>query len=284
MPRGAVFISARSHRHIAAALALTFCGVFATPALAGYELIAGGLRRGSVVASVSQSGQTSSASPTIDAPNLLLPDATWTGALVTLGGSGVWTNVAAGGEGRYWLATTPSSLFLRTRTSASRSLTGGINPAATATAATQCAVPFRVDATQSLSIRLKIARSGLDSAPSFVVRVQVLPSGAVIFERASVGEESTTVSLEPGEYRIWAGATATPPMNATSLVEVEAEINGFASACPADFNGDGFLDFTDFDDFVVAFEAGAASADFNADGFLDFTDFDAFVEGFEGGC
>jgi len=54
--------------------------------------------------------------------------------------------------------------------------------------------------------------------------------------------------------------------------------------CPADFNGDGFLDFTDFDDFVGAFEAGAASADFNGDGFLDFTDFDEFVGAFEAGC
>ncbi|MDX2116801.1 MAG: EF-hand domain-containing protein [Planctomycetota bacterium] len=54
--------------------------------------------------------------------------------------------------------------------------------------------------------------------------------------------------------------------------------------CLADFNGDGFLDFTDFDAFVAAFEAGNASADFNADGFLDFTDFDAFVAAFEAGC
>jgi hypothetical protein len=54
--------------------------------------------------------------------------------------------------------------------------------------------------------------------------------------------------------------------------------------CPADFNADGFLDFTDFDAFVAAFEAGDAGADFNADGFLDFTDFDAFVAAFEAGC
>ncbi|MDX2117257.1 MAG: GC-type dockerin domain-anchored protein [Planctomycetota bacterium] len=56
------------------------------------------------------------------------------------------------------------------------------------------------------------------------------------------------------------------------------------SACPADFNGDGFLDFTDFDDFVGSFEAGNATSDFNGDGFLDFTDFDAFVAAFEAGC
>ena len=54
--------------------------------------------------------------------------------------------------------------------------------------------------------------------------------------------------------------------------------------CPADFNGDSFLDFTDFDDFVASFEAGDPTGDFNADGFLDFTDFDAFVSAFEAGC
>ena len=56
------------------------------------------------------------------------------------------------------------------------------------------------------------------------------------------------------------------------------------AGCKADFNGDGFLDFTDFDDFVGAFEAGASNGDFNGDGFLDFTDFDSFVEAFEAGC
>lgn len=55
-------------------------------------------------------------------------------------------------------------------------------------------------------------------------------------------------------------------------------------ACDADFNADGFLDFTDFDAFVGAFEAGSESSDFNGDGFLDFTDFDAFVGAFEAGC
>jgi hypothetical protein len=54
--------------------------------------------------------------------------------------------------------------------------------------------------------------------------------------------------------------------------------------CPADFNADGFLDFFDFDDFVIAFENGAPTADFNADGFIDFFDFDDFVVAFESGC
>ncbi len=56
------------------------------------------------------------------------------------------------------------------------------------------------------------------------------------------------------------------------------------SICAADFNCDDFIDFTDFDGFVTAFEAGDPASDFNGDGFLDFTDFDAFVSAFEAGC
>jgi hypothetical protein len=56
------------------------------------------------------------------------------------------------------------------------------------------------------------------------------------------------------------------------------------SVCVADFDCDGFLDFTDFDGFVAAFESGSSLADTNDDGFLDFTDFDAFVGLFEAGC
>lgn len=54
--------------------------------------------------------------------------------------------------------------------------------------------------------------------------------------------------------------------------------------CRGDFNADGFVDFTDFDLFVTAFEAGDSGGDFNADGFIDFTDFDSFVTAFEVGC
>ncbi len=68
-------------------------------------------------------------------------------------------------------------------------------------------------------------------------------------------------------------------MYAFFLAELAAE-----PACAGDFNHDGFLDFTDFDLYVGAFESGDARADSNSDGFLDFTDFDAFVVAFEAGC
>ncbi len=56
------------------------------------------------------------------------------------------------------------------------------------------------------------------------------------------------------------------------------------TACPADFNCDAFLDFSDFDDWIVAFESGQPVADANGDGFLDFTDFDTFIGQFIAGC
>jgi hypothetical protein len=58
--------------------------------------------------------------------------------------------------------------------------------------------------------------------------------------------------------------------------------------CPGDFNGDTFLDFFDYLDFVTCFETNecpvANGADFNGDGFIDFFDYSDFVEAFEAGC
>ena len=60
------------------------------------------------------------------------------------------------------------------------------------------------------------------------------------------------------------------------------------NTCAADFNGDGFLDFFDYDDYVNCFETATCppgkTADFNGDGFADFFDYDAFVAAFETGC
>jgi hypothetical protein len=107
--------------------------------------------------------------------------------------------------------------------------------------------------------------------------------------------DGVTLENEPGHI---AGAT-TSTLNLTNINPADAgeytcvvsrscidAVSPVAtlSMCAADFNCDGFLDFTDFDEFVMAFESGAVNGDFNGDGFLDFTDFDAFVGAFEAGC
>lgn len=74
----------------------------------------------------------------------------------------------------------------------------------------------------------------------------------------------------------------------SGVVAVRLFTNTGPPTCPADFNGDGFLDFFDYDDYVFCFETGTCppgrSADFNGDDFVDFFDYDEFVFGFETGC
>mgnify|MGYP001574878119 CR=1 FL=1 len=61
-----------------------------------------------------------------------------------------------------------------------------------------------------------------------------------------------------------------------------------APPCPADFDGDGTVDFFDYDAFVMCFEGGACppgkTADFDQDGTVDFFDYDACVVAFETPC
>jgi hypothetical protein len=58
--------------------------------------------------------------------------------------------------------------------------------------------------------------------------------------------------------------------------------------CVADFNGDGFVDFFDYADYVTCFETSTCppgrTADANGDGFVDFFDYADFVVAFETAC
>ena len=54
--------------------------------------------------------------------------------------------------------------------------------------------------------------------------------------------------------------------------------------CPADLNGDGFLDFFDVSEFLALFAANDPIADFNPDGFFDFFDVSEFLAQFSAGC
>ena len=84
-------------------------------------------------------------------------------------------------------------------------------------------------------------------------------------------------------------AGAFPASTAEAFID-EVVVTGtlVAPGCPADFNGDGFVDFFDYDDYVNCFESGSCppgrTGDFNGDGFADFFDYDDFVNAFETGC
>jgi hypothetical protein len=144
----------------------------------------------------------------------------------------------------------------------------------------------------------------LNNAGNLLVGGFSVPAGIYLFNPTSgtqlnfyaVGGVRGTAQLDDGRY-LWCDGVGLNAYNATansnsriyggsasSSCQYINLVDFDAVGCPADFNGDGFLDFTDFDDFVGAFEAGTANADFNGDGFLDFTDFDDFVAAFEAGC
>ena len=75
--------------------------------------------------------------------------------------------------------------------------------------------------------------------------------------------------------------------NGTNRFAVEylpGKVRVRAKLCPADYDGDGFITGIDFDEFVVAFEAGNALADVDGDGFVTGIDFDEFVRALELGC
>ena len=92
-------------------------------------------------------------------------------------------------------------------------------------------------------------------------------------------------TLVAGDYRLTSdlGINANANTSGTSSYNYVFDVAGLGG-CAADFGGDGFLTFEDFDAFVAAFEAGTTSADFDGDGFLTFEDFDSFVAAFEAGC
>jgi subtilisin family serine protease len=84
------------------------------------------------------------------------------------------------------------------------------------------------------------------------------------------------------------GGGAADPMFVRGYGIINAAAAAPVSACPGDFNADGFLDFFDYDAFVACFEGEACppceTADHNGDGFVDFFDYDDYVRTFEIGC
>ena len=64
-------------------------------------------------------------------------------------------------------------------------------------------------------------------------------------------------------------------------------VNAFEAymiGCPADFDGNGFVNALDYDAFATLFEGGEAGADFDHNGFVNALDYDLFASAFEAGC
>ena len=134
-------------------------------------------------------------------------------------------------------------------------------------------------------------------------RIVALGFGVTSFGEDAFGELWVTRQTGGRVYRMEpsAGAPAFTDCNANSRPDcwdladgtaTDRNGNGIPDSCDPpclpDFNGDGFLDFFDYDAYVECFELNTCppgkDADFNADGFVDFFDYDAFVLAFETGC
>ncbi len=94
---------------------------------------------------------------------------------------------------------------------------------------------------------------------------------------------ATTASLSVGNIQALArgaGLRAVVSNACGTAISNDASLG----ICGADFNCDSFLDFFDYDEYVLAFETGLPGVDFNFDGFVDFFDYDEYVLAFETGC
>jgi lysophospholipase L1-like esterase len=74
---------------------------------------------------------------------------------------------------------------------------------------------------------------------------------------------------------------STAGYDATSMTLLQSVL---ATACDADFNGDGGVDGTDVFAFFEAWQQGDAAADVSEDGGVDGTDVEAFFVRWEAGC
>ena len=97
-----------------------------------------------------------------------------------------------------------------------------------------------------------------------------------------------TVTMDTSSVGNFTG-TVTIASNDVDVPSLVVTVKGTVQAnCAADFNGDGFVDFFDFSDFINCFEQVSCpdgkTADFNNDDFVDFFDFSDFIDAFEAGC
>jgi hypothetical protein len=93
-------------------------------------------------------------------------------------------------------------------------------------------------------------------------------------------------------YNFWFETDSPPTMGDTTIgsfkdgetLVIQGVVPTSAPACPADFTGEGDLNFLDVSAFLAAFGNGEASADFTGEGQFNFLDVSAFLAAFGKGC
>jgi endonuclease/exonuclease/phosphatase family metal-dependent hydrolase len=143
------------------------------------------------------------------------------------------------------------------------------------------------DGTSGLDLTPTLAWTASGGATTYRVRVADNADLLNAYEQAGLG----SVSFEVPSGVLDSCAEYWWSVEAVNSGGTTPAANGplrFSTLLPADFNGDGFVDFFDYDDFVACYEGAACpsgkDADFNADGFVDFFDYDDFVLAYESGC
>lgn len=151
------------------------------------------------------------------------------------------------------------------------------------------------------SVTVTVLNDSAAPASASADRTQICPGDAGSILLNAAGGSGTTLNWYAGSCGgspIGSGAALSIPAPAvTTTYYARWEGSCGNSACasttvtvssPADFNGDGFVDGFDYDDFVACFEGGGCppgkSADFNNDGFVDGFDYDEYIAIFEAGC
>ncbi|QOI99740.1 MAG: beta-propeller fold lactonase family protein [Phycisphaeraceae bacterium] len=142
-----------------------------------------------------------------------------------------------------------------------------------------------------------------DISSSRVFRFRMSTGGDLTLGQTTVAAGAVDVAFSPDGREMFVGNHLGGGINRFTLDLVNDVWNptGFVSTpsmggfgvynappCIADFNNDGFVDFFDFDAYVLCFEGEECplgrDPDFNGDGFADFLDFDEFIRQFERGC
>ncbi|MGQ0627710.1 MAG: immunoglobulin domain-containing protein, partial [Phycisphaerales bacterium] len=86
---------------------------------------------------------------------------------------------------------------------------------------------------------------------------------------------SSIMHSDVGAYRVIVSTACTAASSMQAYLRID---------CVADFNGDGFVEPGDLDEYITAFFSGDSMADINGDGFIEPGDLDEFVTLFFDGC